>query len=107
MTIEKIRVKKEFFHKQKNSPIVWEDIKHIQFQDDDEIQIGYDEGHYSENNSWDPHYFAIVERWRDETDEEAKKRIEDKVRDQKWAKERRYQSYLKLKEEFETKNNQQ
>ena len=59
---ERKTIKKEIYHDTKERPFTWKDIKHIGFQDDDIIHIGYDEGHVSENNSWDPHHFIIVER---------------------------------------------
>lgn len=68
---------------------------------DDEIDIVRDEGHYSENESWDACTTLIIYREREETDEEYEKRIKDEERNAKWRKERRYENYLKLKEEFE------
>jgi len=99
----KIKIATDIFHIQSDNPIEWKDIKHIEFQDSDHLTIGRDEGYYSENNSWDPHYYAIVTRMIEETDEEFNLRIKDNERDAKWAKNRRYDSYLKLKEEFENK----
>jgi hypothetical protein len=102
MTPDIKRIRENFFRKKKDSPIIWQDIKHIEFQDLDKIQIGFDEGYYSENNSWGPHYFVNIERWRDETEEEAKIRKNEQERDKKWARERRYETYLKLRKEFES-----
>jgi len=72
----------------------------IELQDSDVLQIGYDEGFYSENNSQDPHYYISVNRDRPETDEEFEKRKvsreEVKVRNQA----KRKELYLELKEEF-------
>lgn len=82
-------------------PITWKQLKHFEFQDEDLVNVSYNEGYYSENNSYDPYYSAVVIRTRMETDEEMEKRIKDSERDAKWAKERRYESYLKLKKEFE------
>lgn len=97
----KIKVEKEIFREQSQNPFTWKDLKDIKFEDDDRLEIGYDEGYYSENNSWDPHHYAIVTRMIEETDEQFSKRQANIKRDKKWAKERRYQNYLKLKEEFE------
>jgi hypothetical protein len=99
-SLKKIKVEKEIFRKQKSTPFTWKNLKHIQFEDDDQIEIGHDEGYYSENNSWDPHYYAVVTRMIEETDEQFAKRIADNERDAKWARERRYENYLKLKAEF-------
>lgn len=79
----------------------WKDIKHIEFQDDDLIHIGHDEGHYSENNSWDPYFYVVVERFREETDEEYHQRVEENEKFKEEMKKKRYETYLKLKEEFE------
>jgi len=70
-------------------------------EDDDIISAGFDEGYYSENESWDPHWFIKIERNRLETDEEFEKRksMENFVRED--MKKRRYENYLKLKKEFE------
>lgn len=99
---ERKSIKKQIYHDTNDKPFTWKMVKHIGFQDDDIIHIGYDEGHESENNSWDPHHFIIVERMVPETDEEMEERIRCQERDNEWAKERRYQSYLKLKQEFES-----
>jgi hypothetical protein len=98
---ERKSIKKQIHYDTNDKPFTWKMIKHIVFQDDDTIHIGYDEGHVSENNSWDPHHFICVERMVPETDEEMKERIRCQERDKEWAKERRYQSYIKLKQEFE------
>jgi hypothetical protein len=98
---ERKNIKKEIYHNTNDKPFTWKDIKHIGFQDNDIIHIGHDEGHVSENNSWDAHYFIFVERFVPETDEEMEERIRCEERDKEWAKERRYKSYLKLKQEFE------
>jgi hypothetical protein len=100
---KKIKVEKEIFRRQSEKPFTWKRLKGIQFEDDDIIHIGYDEGHCSENNSWDPHYYAVVTRMIEETDEQFAKRQKRIEQDAKWARERRYENYLKLKEEFEPK----
>lgn len=68
---------------------------------DDEINIVRDEGHTSENESWDACTKLIILREREETDKEYEERKRREERDAKWSKERRYENYLKLKEEFE------
>lgn len=98
---EKIKKEKQIFWDQKNEPFTWKDIKDIQFEDDDMINISWVEPYYSEDNSYDGHYHAEVVRLVEETDEQFQKRMADIEREEKWAKERRLQSYLKLKAEFE------
>jgi hypothetical protein len=97
----KIKVEKIIFGAAKETPFAWNDLKHVQFEDDDIIQIAYDEGHVSENNSWDSHFFAVVTRPTLETDEEYARRMEDIRQESERMKKMRYQSYLKLKAEFE------
>lgn len=98
---DKIYVDTLIYQSQKNTLFTWKDIKHIEFEDDDIIRLEYVEPYYSENNSYDGHFSAEVIRKTEETDEQYNKRQERIARDEKWAKERRYQSYLKLKKEFE------
>lgn len=97
----KIRVEREIFRKDSNKPFTWKQLKEIKFKDDDRLEIGYDEGYYSENNSWDPHYYAVVYRMEEETDIEFERRQTRIAIDEKLMKKRRYESYLKLKKEFE------
>jgi len=99
--MEKIKVKVDIFHEiDYNKPFTFAQIKHI-IQDDDVIHAGYDEGFYTENNSMDGHYFMNVIRERLETDEEFEKRRHKAEWEIKWAKERRLESYKRLKAEFE------
>ena len=99
--MEKIKIEKQIFWKQKNKPFTWGDIKHLQFEDDDIISLEWVEPFYSENNSHDGFFNAKVIRMVEETDEQFQKRIQDIERDKKLARERRYENYLKLKKEFE------
>ena len=101
MNIKK-KIKKVIFQKESETPFTWFDIKDIEFQDDDQLQIGYDEGFYSENESWDPHYFVIITRSFEETDNEFAERIKDEEEYSKWLKALRYETYLNLKKEFES-----
>jgi hypothetical protein len=41
--MEKIKKYKEIFWMSKGNPILWKDIKHIEFEDDDIITAMYDE----------------------------------------------------------------
>lgn len=101
----KIKISKEIFYKTKATAFNWSDIKHIEFEDDDKIEIGYDDGHVSENESWDPYHFASVTRLIEETDEEFEERQREIKVDSEWMKQRRYETYLKLKAEFENETN--
>jgi len=99
----KIWKDKDIHYKQFNGPVKWKDIKDFPFEDEDVITVTYDEGYYSENNSWDPHYFIKVTRKIEETDDEFARRLERKAQDKERYRKERYEKYLKLKEEFESK----
>lgn len=101
MKNEKIKVEKTIFHKTKDTPFTWKELKEIQFEDDDEINVSYVEPYYSENNSWDGHFMAEVTRMVLETDEQFEERIKRNEAHLKELKERRYENYLRLKKEFE------
>ena len=104
--MEKQNVSVEIFRLQSDSPLKWKDIKHIDFQEDDEIAAYHDEGHYSENNSWDPHYMTVIERKVLETDEQFEKRIAKAEKKKQELKVQRYDHFLKLKAEFEPSTEQ-
>lgn len=70
-------------------------------QDDDIIDIHREEDYYSENLSWKAYTKLEVIREREETDEEYQKRISKFEKEKEEMKERRYKTFLKLKEEFE------
>lgn len=99
--MSKIKIRKYIKDIQIDNPITWKDIKDFQFEDDDIIGIGYEEGYYSENNSWDGFYYCRVERMVEETDEEYEDRMERKRSSDSLLKKNRYEQYLKLKKEFE------
>lgn len=96
-----ILVEEEIFDETKNTPFMWKDLKHIQFQDDDVLYIRYEEGFYSENNSQEEKFVATVLRYRPETEEERKERIEKDTIVKERLKRQRYNRYLALKAEFE------
>jgi hypothetical protein len=72
----------------------WKDLKHSEYQDDDLINIGYDD-------NYDGGWFISVERERLETDEEYSERMKYHERLNEDSKKQRYERYLKLKKEFE------
>lgn len=104
-SLDKIKIEKTIFHKIRyDRPFQWQDIKHLDFEDEDELRIEYNEGFHEENNGMDAHFGCSVTRMVEETDEEFAKRQRQIKRDDDWARERRFQSYLKLKKEFENDN---
>lgn len=106
---EKIEIDECIIEFQKDIPFTWGDIvkemkkNNINIIETDEIRAEYVEAHNSDNNSYDGHFICSINRKRLETDSEFTKRQKDRERDSKWAKERRYENYLKLKQEFENK----
>ena len=94
-----------------NKDFSWKDIKTILeekkvvLEDDDYVEISFQEGYYSENNSWDAHYLFKVIRERLETDDEYNKRVDFEKKQEVARKQERYKNYLKLKQEFEPNEN--
>jgi hypothetical protein len=70
-------------------------------QENDIIEIRRESAFNSENNSYDAYTELVIVRERDETDNEYQKRItkEDDLKNH--LKQRRYETYIKLKKEFE------
>lgn len=98
--MKKKLIEKEVFHLESDSPIPFKRYKdHL--EDDDIVICTYEEEHYSENNSWDGFYYVRVLRNVLETDAEYEKRINDAKEFKIELKNRRRETYLKLKEEFE------
>lgn len=94
----KIKREKQIFHHGKDRQLVWGDIKHLQLEDEDVIHSCWvDDDNFEYHGYWHGEITRMVE----ETDEQFAKRIADNERQSKWAKEKRYESYLKLKKEFE------
>jgi hypothetical protein len=88
-------------------PFTWKEItgflqeKNITLQDDDILEIGYDEGFNYPDNSKDPSYDFTLKRPRLETEAEFEKR-KQRVADSRVAtRKRRKELYLELKAEFE------
>lgn len=99
--MERKTISEKIFEKKNNkNPITFKEIE-INLQPDDIIEAGFDEGFYSEDNSWDPYYYLRVTRERPETDKEFQKRLEDFERQKQKNKEERFKYYLQLKKEFE------
>lgn len=95
-------IEKTIYSKHRRSnPFKWSDIKHIKFEDNDEISIGWEEEYYSENESHDGYYYVRVTRMVEETDEEYQKRLDESKVAKEGQRLVRYQRYLELKKEFE------
>jgi len=103
----KQKVKKEIYNKYFN-----DDYHEIRFsdlpkdiQDSDIIDIRRIEAFYSENNSYDAHTELVIIRERLETDNEYQKRTSYDEHKKERMKKMRYESYLRLKAEFEAYDN--
>jgi hypothetical protein len=101
--MNKIKVEKSVFYKTQDNYIKWKNIKHIEFEDDDIIKAEFVEPYHSENNSHDGYFVCEIIRLVEETDAQFKKRKEKYEKMISESKKKRYESYLKLKEEFENK----
>jgi hypothetical protein len=96
----KNEIEEQVYHKISSKPIPFKFYKDF-VGDDDIIEAGFDEGYDNSDSAMLPHYYVNITRKRLETDEEYEKRLLKEKRDAKWAKERRYENYLKLKKEFD------
>lgn len=95
----KAKFEKIIFKKNTTKRVRWSDIKHLDFQDDDIIDIDYCE------EDVDCDYFILkIIRLVEETDEEYEKRIKQQQISSEHLKKLRYKDYLKLKKEFEPEN---
>ena len=100
--MEKKLVNKSIYNKIGPHPFKWKDVKNLQLEDEDVIIVHYVE--YWENgrdNSGGEYYEIDVHRMILETNEEFEKRKIYFEELRKESKEKRYESYLKLKKEFE------
>lgn len=70
-------------------------------QDTDIIEYHTEDSFWSENNSYDAYTEIVIKRPRLETDNEQRERLEESQKFMEDLRERRYETYLKLKEEFE------
>jgi len=85
----------------------WAEVKkllkeeNISLQDDDVLEIGFEEGWNEGDTARDDMYFVSVKRQREESDAEFEKRKikTEELRSQ--TKKRRLELYLELKKEFE------
>lgn len=100
--MEKKITTKTVFNLQSGKPILWKHIKHFKFEDDDFLDAGYVEPWTNgSDNSGGDHYEVEVLRDVLETDDEYNRRIKGEVKQAERLKESRFETYLKLKKEFE------
>tara|TARA_R110000782_G_scaffold91929_1_gene175253 strand:+ start:3961 stop:4263 length:303 start_codon:yes stop_codon:yes gene_type:complete len=96
--MEKIKVEKQMYWGNNNRQMTWADIKHLDLQDEDVINSAWVD---DENFDYHGYWHNEITRMVEETDEQLQKRIKKAEQDNKWAKECRHESYLRLKKEFE------
>jgi len=95
---KKILKEKQIFRGYNNAPMKWSDIKNLELEDDDIIHSGWvDDDNFDYHGYWNNQITRMVE----ETDEQFEKRIASNKRSEEEMKKRRYESYLRLKKEFE------
>jgi hypothetical protein len=93
----KIKRETEIFFLDKRRFIKWSDIKHLQLEDDDVIRSSWEE----DEDVGHGYYVGIITRMVEETDEQYQKRLSTNEQDKERMKKSRYESYLRLKKEFE------
>ena len=89
----KIKKEKQIYWHSIQRLIKWSDIKHLTLEDDDTIRSYWDDE--------DMGFYGEIIRMVEETDEQYQKRLSDIEQDKERMKKYRYESYLKLKKEFE------
>ncbi len=94
-SLNKIKRETQLFWLGEDRLIKWSDIKHLQLEDDDIIRSSW------EDEDGDGYYVGEIIRMVEETDEQFKKRLSNIEQDKERMKKFRYESYLKLKKEFE------
>lgn len=95
--MKKIKVEKVIFSKSSYDRIKWNDIKHINFEDGDMIDMYEDD---QDPDNYPTIYFKII-RLVEETDSEFEIRRLEFEKTQEKLKNNRYERYLELKKEFE------
>ena len=98
---EKQKVETLIFRKDSRERILWKDIKHINFQDNDVIDIEYVDPICTTDHECDGYFCVEIIRLVEETDEEYNLRMDIMCSRLENSKKVRYAQYLKLKEEFE------
>lgn len=94
----KWKVAEILFELVERDPFTWKRLKHIDFQDEDVFDA------YWHND--DETLELRITRYRDETDAEEEARLKQAEIDNERRKQMRYETYLKLKEEFGNEDKQ-
>jgi len=102
--MKKLKIEKTIFTKHLDNYITWKDLKHLQFQDDDIINIEYIEPMCTTDYEHDGYFYLEVNRMIEETDEQYNKRMIETQKSKDLLKKNRYERFLELKNEFEPDN---
>ena len=94
----KWKVAELLFHLIESEDFTWKRLKHIDFQDEDVFSFYWDEDYETLD-------LRII-RYREETDTEEEARLKEAEIDNERRKKMRYETYLKLKEEFGNEDKQ-
>lgn len=103
---EKLILERDTFSMTSNKPITWGEFKAENFSlsDTDVIHVGYSEPYNYSDSASDGYYFFRVTSFIEETDKEYQERQERNERQKLEQKQRRKETYLKLKQEFENES---
>ena len=101
--MEKKIVRERIIHRTRRpgEPFRFENLLEYNPQPDDIIEMGFQEGWDHGDSMCENSEILEIYRDRLETDEEFEERKRMAEIQDKWGKKRRYEQYLKLKEEFE------
>ena len=101
MRNEKKEIEVSVHEHNRDKPYTQGYINALNLLDEDEVVIDYREAEYYSDSESPAGWYISVARTRLETDEEFEKRASNEKFTRKSQKERRYENYLKLKDEFE------
>lgn len=91
--MEKKLISKEIINRISDRPFIWKDIKNLLLENEDKIDIDYDEGSGS--------YELTIYRQFLETDEEFEKRKQKLAEYCEFNRKQRFETYKKLRKEFD------
>ena len=97
----KIKRETHIYWHQLNTQLKWGDIKHLQLEDDDLIYSAWEDDSEAEYNGY---WHGSITRMVEETEDQFKKRQKEIEQERERMKKMRYESYLRLKKEFDNEN---
>ena len=100
----KQKIKTKIFNKSSYNPITWKDLKHIQFQDDDRIEVEYVEPISITDNEHDGYFYVEISRMIEENDDKYEQLLIEMKKAKEMLRQNRLERYLELKKEFNIDN---